>query len=200
MCEFGTLAATLATALADSTHGPAYKLAASTESHCGLCQVFVQERLQATGGKAVGPIALCKIPLPLPPEPGSNSDDSSSSREAAVPTDAGADAAAGAGGGAAAARAGADPAAGAAAVGAAGSGKPRAFPYYLYVAGGCYSCLLATKAALMVLQPHYVFNGRRCLVFLFTVTHHATQRLVFDEGVVLAALQAATWSHPWPAM
>jgi len=39
VCEFDKLAARLADELADGTHGPPYKLAASTESHCGLCQV-----------------------------------------------------------------------------------------------------------------------------------------------------------------
>lgn len=111
--EFGPLAATLADALADGAHGPAYKLAASTESHCGLCQLFVQEELRATGGKAVGPIALCKIPLPLPLEPAGGGAGSAGS---AAPT-----------GGAEAA------AAGGAAAEAAGGSKP--LPYYLYVAG-----------------------------------------------------------------
>lgn len=119
--EFGPLAATLADALADSAHGPAYKLAASAESHCGLCQLFVREELRATGGKAVGPIALCKIPLPLPLEPaggGAGSDGS----------------AAPAGGAAAAAAGGAEAeAAGGAEAEAAGGSKP--LPYYLYVAG-----------------------------------------------------------------
>lgn len=68
VAEWGPLAEELQAALADGGAGPVYTLAASTDSHCGLCQVYVQERLNATGGKAVGPVALCKIPLPLPPE------------------------------------------------------------------------------------------------------------------------------------
>ena len=82
MAECGPLAEELQAALADGGAGPAYTLAASTDSHCGLCQVYVQERLQATGGKAVGPIALCEIPLPLPPEGGAGGEPAAGSEAA----------------------------------------------------------------------------------------------------------------------
>ncbi|KAI7843423.1 hypothetical protein COHA_002901 [Chlorella ohadii] len=148
--ESRPLAAQLADALADSTHGPPYKLAASTESHCGLCQVFVQKRLRATGGKDVGPIVLCKIPLPLPPEPdsgdGSGSSGGDAEPEAAAPAAAAGDeaseAAAGAPAVAAAANGNVESATEAAAAGGTAAGAPgaagggkRAYPYYLYVAG-----------------------------------------------------------------
>lgn len=60
------IAEELAALLASLPAGGGYTLAASTPSHCGLSQVYAQAALRPSCGTAVGPVALCRIPLPLP--------------------------------------------------------------------------------------------------------------------------------------